>query len=219
MKPIRILLADDHPVVRDGLRALLEREADMSIVAEAADGRETVRLAEEQSPDVVIMDLAMPIMNGIEATRRIVAKSPHTAVVILSMHQDESYVLGSLNAGAKGYLLKDSMRREVIEAVRAVSQGRSFLTRKVSAMLQEDYISQLRRRGLEDSYELLTDREREILQLIAEGRANKEVASLLNISLTTVETHRTHILQKLDLHSVPELILYAVRKGIIPAHL
>jgi len=219
MKPIRILLADDHPVVRDGLRALLEREADMSIVAEAADGRETVRLAEEQSPDVVIMDLAMPIMNGIEATRRIVAKSPHTAVVILSMHQDESYVLGSLNAGAKGYLLKDSMRKEVIEAIRTVSQGRSFLTRKVSAMLQEDYISQLRRRGLEDSYELLTDREREILQLIAEGRANKEVASLLNISLTTVETHRTHILQKLDLHSVPELILYAVRKGIIPAHL
>jgi DNA-binding NarL/FixJ family response regulator len=219
MKPIRILLADDHPVVRDGLRALLEREADMSIVAEAADGRETVRLAEEHSPDVVIMDLAMPIMNGIEATRRIVAKSPHTAVVILSMHQDESYVLGSLNAGAKGYLLKDSMRSEVIEAVRAVSQGRSFLTRKVSAMLQEDYISQLRRRGLEDSYELLTGREREILQLIAEGRANKEVASLLNISLTTVETHRTHILQKLDLHSVPELILYAVRKGIIPAHL
>ena len=219
MKPICILLADDHPVVRDGLRALLEREADMSIVAEAADGREAVRLAEEHSPDVVIMDLAMPILNGIEATRRIVAKRPHTAVVILSMHQDESYVLGSLNAGAKGYLLKDSMRKEVIEAIRTVSQGRSFLTRKVSAMLQEDYISQLRRRGLEDSYELLTDREREILQLIAEGRANKEVASLLNISLTTVETHRTHILQKLDLHSVPELILYAVRKGIIPAHL
>ena len=219
MKPIRILLADDHPVLRDGLRALLEREADMSIVAEAADGREIVRLAEEQSPDVVIMDLAMPIMNGIEATRRIVAKSPHTAVVILSMHQDESYVLGSLNAGAKGYLLKDSMRREVIEAVRAVSQGRSFLTRKVSAMLREDYIGQLRRRGLENSYELLTDREREILQLIAEGRANKEVATVLNISLITVETHRTHIVQKLDLHSVPELILYAVRKGIIPAHL
>lgn len=218
MKPIRILLADDHPVVRDGLRALLEREADMTIVAEAADGREAVRLAEEQSPDVVIMDLGMPIMNGIEATRRIVATSPRTAVVILSMHQDESYVLGSLNAGAKGYLLKDSMRKEVIEAIRAVSLGRSFLTRKVAAMLQEDYITQLRRRGLEDTYELLTDREREVLQLIAEGRTNKEVANVLNISLTTVETHRTHILQKLDLHSVPELILYAVRKGIVSAH-
>ena len=217
MNQIRILLADDHPVVRDGLRALLEREADMAIVAEASDGREAVRLAEEQAPDVVVMDVGMPIMNGMEATRRIVATNSHTAVVILSMHQDESYVLGSLNAGAKGYLLKDSMRKEVIEAIRAVSQGRSFLTRKVSAILQEDYISQLRRRGLEDSYTLLTDREREILQLIAEGRTNKEVASLLNISLTTVETHRTHILQKLDLHSVPELILYAVRKGIISA--
>ncbi len=217
MNQIRILLADDHPVVRDGLRALLEREADMAIVAEAADGREAVHLAEEQAPDVVVMDVGMPVMNGMEATRRIVATHPHTAVVILSMHQDESYVLGSLNAGAKGYLLKDSMRREVIEAIRAVSQGRSFLTRKVSAMLQEEYINQLRRRGLEDSYALLTDREREILQLIAEGRTNKEVANLLNIGLTTVETHRTHILQKLDLHSVPELILYAVRKGIISA--
>jgi len=218
MHPIRILLADDHPVVRDGLRALLEREADMAIVAEAADGREAVRLSEEQAPDVVVMDVGMPVMNGMEATRRIVAATPRTAVVILSMHQDESYLLGSLNAGAKGYLLKDSMRKEVIEAIRAVSQGRSYLTRKVSAILQEDYVSELRRRGLEDSYALLTDREREILQLIAEGRTNKEVANHLNISLTTVETHRTHILQKLDLHSVPELILYAVRKGIIAAH-
>jgi two-component system response regulator NreC len=215
MKAIRILLADDHPVVRDGLRALLGREPDMAIVGEAADGRETVRLAEEQSPDVVVMDLAMPIMNGIEATRRIVATNPRTAVVILSMHQDESYVLGSLNAGAKGYLLKDSMRKEVIEAIRAVSGGRSFLTRKVSRILQEDYIGRLQQRGLEDRYELLSDREREVLQIIAEGRSNKEVANLLNISLTTVETHRAHILQKLDIHGIPELILYAVRKGII----
>jgi two-component system, NarL family, response regulator NreC len=215
MKSIRILLADDHTVVRDGLRALLEREPDMTVVAEAADGRESIQLAKEQSPDVVLMDLAMPVMNGMEATRRILAANPRTAVVILSMHQDESYVLGSLNAGARGYLLKDSMRKEVIDAVRAVYQGRSFLTRKVGTMLQEDYVSQLQRRGLEDSYELLTDREREILQLIAEGRTNKEVAAVLNISLTTVETHRTHILRKLDLHSIPELILYAVRKGII----
>jgi len=215
MKSIRILLADDHNVVRDGLRALLERETDMTVVAEAADGRESVRLAEEQSPDVVVMDLAMPNMNGIEATRRIVAANPRAAVVILSMHQDESYVLGSLNAGAKGYLLKDSMRKEVIDAIRAVYQGRSFVTRKVSRLLQEDYVSRLQNRSLQDSYDLLTNREREILQLIAEGRTNKEVAGVLNISPTTVETHRTHILRKLDLHSVPELILYAVRKGII----
>ncbi len=213
--PIRILLADDHTVVRDGLRALLEKQPDMVVVAEAADGRDSVRLAEEMSPDVVIMDIAMPNMNGIEATRRIAASCPKTAVVILSMHQDESYVLRSLKAGAKGYLLKDSLRSDVIDAIRSVAQGRSFLTRKVSRMLQEDYVSQLERRGLDDSYDLLTDREREVLQLIAEGRTNKEVAGLLSVSLTTVETHRTHILQKLGLHSIPELILYAVRKGII----
>lgn len=212
---IRILLADDHAVVRDGLRALLEKQPDMSVVGEAADGRDSIRLAEEQSPDVVIMDIGMPNLNGIEATRRILAANPRTAVVMLSMHQDESYVLRSLKAGAKAYLLKDSLRSEVIDAIRAVMQGRSFLTRKVSRMLQEDYMRQLENRGLDDSYDLLTDREREILQMVAEGKSNKEVASLLNISQTTVETHRAHILQKLGLHSVPELILYAVRKGII----
>jgi two-component system, NarL family, response regulator NreC len=215
MMSIRILLADDHTVVRDGLRALLEKQPDMTVVGEAADGRDSVRLAEEQLPDVVVMDIAMPNMNGIEATRRILAANPRTNVVMLSMHQDESYVLRSLKAGAKGYLLKDSLRSDVIEAIRTVSQGRSFMTRKVSRILQEDYIRQMERRGLEDSYDLLTDREREILQLVAEGKTNKDVATLLNISLTTVETHRTHILQKLGLHSVPELILYAVRKGII----
>jgi len=213
--PIRILLADDHTVVRDGLRALLEKQADMAVVAEAADGRDSVRLAEEQSPDVVVMDIAMPNMNGIEATRRIISSNPRVAVVILSMHQDESYVLRSLKAGAKGYLLKDSLRSDVIDAIRQVAQGRSFLTKKVSRLLQEDYIRELEQRGLDDSYDLLTEREREILQLVAEGRTNKEVAGLLNVSITTVETHRTHILQKLGLHSVPELILYAVRKGII----
>jgi DNA-binding NarL/FixJ family response regulator len=213
--PIRILLADDHTVVRDGLRALLEKQSDMAVVAEAADGRDSVRLAEEQAPDVVVMDIAMPNMNGIEATRRILSANPHVAVVILSMHQDESYVLRSLKAGAKGYLLKDSLRSDVIDAIRQVAQGRSFLTKKVSRILQEDYIRELEQRGLDDSYDLLTEREREILQLVAEGRTNKEVAGILNVSLTTVETHRTHILQKLGLHSVPELILYAVRKGII----
>jgi DNA-binding NarL/FixJ family response regulator len=215
MPPIRILLADDHTIVRDGLRALLEKQPDMTVSGEAADGREAVQIAEENMPDVVVMDIAMPNMNGIEATRRIIAMRPATGVVILSMHQDESYVLRSLKAGARGYLLKDSLRSDVVEAIRSVAQGRSFLTRKVSRLMQEDYIRQMERRGVEDSYDLLTDREREILQLIAEGRTNKEVANVLNIGLTTVETHRTHILQKLGLHSVPELILYAVRKGII----
>ena len=215
MDPIRILLADDHTVVRDGLRALVEKQPDMTVVGEAADGHDVLRVAEEQSPDVIIMDIAMPNMNGIEATRRIVAANSNTAVVILSMHQDESYVLRALKAGAKGYLLKDSLRADVIEAIRAVSQGRSFLTRKIGRILQEDYVRQLENRGLDDTYDLLTTREREILQLIAEGRTNKEVATLLNLSVTTVETHRTHILQKLSLHSIPELILYAVRKGII----
>jgi two-component system response regulator NreC len=215
MHQIRILLADDHTIVRDGLRSLLEKQPDMTVSGEAADGREAVHFAEENSPDVVVMDIAMPNMNGIEATRRIVATRPATGVVILSMHQDESYVLRSLKAGARGYLLKDSLRSDVVEAIRSVAQGRSFLTRKVSRLMQEDYIRQMERRGVEDSYDLLTDREREILQLIAEGRTNKEVANVLNIGLTTVETHRTHILQKLGLHSIPELILYAVRKGII----
>ena len=215
MAQIRILLADDHNILRDGMRLLLERQPGFVVVGEAADGRETLQLAQDQRPDVVVMDIAMPNMNGIEATRRIVASHPSVGVVILSMHQDESYVLRSLKAGARGYLLKDSLRADVIEAIRTVAQGRSFLTRQVSRLLQEDYIREMERRGLEDSYDLLTDREREVLQLVAEGRANKEVASVLNISLTTVETHRAHTLQKLGLHSVPELILYAVRKGII----
>jgi len=143
MKPIRILLADDHTVVRDGLRALLEHESDMTVVAEAADGRECILLAETEAPDVIVMDIAMPNMNGMEATRRVLAANARVGVVILSMHQDESYVLGALKAGAKGYLLKDSIRSEVVQAIRAVSQGRSFLTRKVARILQEDYVSRL----------------------------------------------------------------------------
>lgn len=214
-QPIRILLADDHTIVRDGLRALLERQPDMAVVAEAGDGRECVQLAAQHSPDVVMMDVAMPDMNGIEAARRVLAENPKTSVVMLSMHRDESYVLRSLKAGAKGYLLKDSPRDDVLAAIRAVAQGRSWLSGKVASMLREDYVRQLESRGLEDSYDLLTDREREILQLLAEGKANKEVASLLNISPTTVETHRGHILQKLSLHSTADLILYAVRKRII----
>ncbi len=215
MDPIRILLADDHNVLREGMRLLLERQPGFQVVGEASDGRETIGLVEDQHPDVVIMDIAMPNLNGIEATRRITERSPRTGVVILSMHHDESYVIQSLKAGARAYLLKDALKTELISAIQAVAQGKSFFSPKISQILQEDYVQALGRKGAHDSYDLLTDREHEILQLIAEGKTNKEVANLLNLSLHTVDTHRTHILQKLNLHSVPELILYAVRKGII----
>jgi DNA-binding NarL/FixJ family response regulator len=215
MAPIRILLADDHNILRDGMRLLLERQPGFTVIGEAADGRETVQLAEKLSPDVIVMDIAMPSLNGIEATRRIVEKHPETGVVILSMHDDESYVIRSLKAGARAYLLKDAVKTELIAAIQAVVQGRSYFSPKISRILQEDFVQLLGRRGAEDSYDLLTDREREVLQLVAEGKTNKEIANTLNLSLYTVDTHRTHILQKLNLHSVPELILYAVRKGII----
>ncbi len=215
MDTIRILLADDHTVMRSGLRLLLERQPDFVVAGEAADGREAVALAASTAAEVVVMDVAMPLLNGIEATRQITGANPKTAVIILSMHSDESYVLRALKAGARGYLLKDSAEADLIKAVRAVHEGRNSFSPAISRMLLEDYIRQLQQRGGEDSYELLSTREREILQLIAEGKSNKDVANLLNLSLHTVETHRTHILQKLNLHSIPELILYAVRKGII----
>jgi DNA-binding NarL/FixJ family response regulator len=215
MTPVRILLADDHIVMRNGLRLLLERQSHLRVVGEAADGRQAVALSESANPDVVIMDIAMPNLNGIEAARQIVNRNPRTAIAILSMHSDESYVIRALKAGARAYLLKDSAEADLLAAVRALTEGKSFFSPAISKILVEDYMRQLESRGAEDTYELLTNREREILQLLAEGRTNKEAANMLNLSLYTVETHRTHILQKLNLHSVPELILYAVRKGII----
>ena len=215
MSVVRILLADDHTVMRNGLRLLLERQSHLQVVGEAADGRQAVALSESANPDVVIMDIGMPNLNGIEATRQIVNRNPRTAVAILSMHSDESYVIRALKAGARAYLLKDSAEADLLAAVRALTEGKSFFSPAISKILVEDYMRQLESRGAEDTYELLTNREREILQLLAEGRTNKEAANMLNLSLYTVETHRTHILQKLNLHSVPELILYAVRKGII----
>jgi DNA-binding NarL/FixJ family response regulator len=215
MTPIRILLADDHNLLRDGLRLLLERQPGFAVVAEAGDGREALRLAEEHRPDVAVMDIAMPLLNGIDATKRIVDACTPTSVIILSMHHDESYIVRALNAGARGYLLKDSLKADLIGAVKAVSQGHSYFSPQIRALLQEDYFREMSDKHKTDSFELLTAREREILQLAAEGRSNKEVAQLLNLSQHTVETHRAHILQKLNLHTVPELILYAVRKGII----
>jgi two-component system response regulator NreC len=215
VKQIRILLADDHNVMRRGLRLLLEGQPDFKVVAEAADGRQAVEQAKAHAPDVVVLDLAMPNLSGIEAAQRILADSPSTSLVVLSMHSDEGYVLRALKAGAKGYLLKDSAEGDLIEAIRAVSRGKTFFSPEISRMLVEDYVRELRTRGVEDSYELLTAREREVLQMIAEGRSNKEVATALNISLYTVETHRRNLQDKLNLHSPAELILYAVRKRLI----
>lgn len=215
MKKLRILLADDHIVMRTGLRALLERQPDLEVVGECENGRETVQLSASLRPDVVVMDVGMPLLNGIEATKSIVTQRPATAVVILSMHADESYVMRALNAGARGYLLKDSAAADLLGAIQAVSQGKSFFSPKVSRILAEDYVRVLKQKGAIDTYDLLTSREREILQLLAEGKTNKEVATDLNISTYTVETHRSHILQKLNLHNSAEVVLYAVRKGLL----
>lgn len=215
MKKIRILLADDHGLVRKGLRLLLERETGFEVVGEAADGREAARLAETLEPDIVVMDIAMPQLNGIDATAQIVKRNPRIGVIILSMHSDESYLMRALTAGARGYLLKDSAEPDLLRAVQVVAEGKPFFSPAIAAALLEDYVRQLQQRGLQDTYELLTDREKEILQLLAEGKSNKEVASLLNLSPYTVETHRTHIMQKLNLHNTAEIVLYAVRKKII----
>jgi DNA-binding NarL/FixJ family response regulator len=212
---IRIVLADDHAVMRRGLRLVLEQQQDFEVLGEANDGREAMNLVESCKPDVAVLDITMPNLNGIEAARQIIAKQPNVAIVILSMHSDEGYVLRALKAGARGYLLKESPEADFIQAVRSVSEGKAYFSPAVSRMLVEDYVRQLQDKDIEDSYDLLTSRERELLQLIAEGKSNKDIANMLNLSLYTVETHRSNILGKLNLHSVPELILYAVRKGVI----
>jgi two-component system, NarL family, response regulator NreC len=212
---IRIILSDDHAVIRRGLRLVLEEQEDFEVIGEASDGREAVHLAEMLKPEIAVLDISMPNLNGIEAARQISAKQLGTSIVVLSMHADESFVLRALKAGARGYVLKESREGDLINAIRLVSEGKSFLSPAVSRMLVEDYVRQLQDKDIDDSYELLTLREREILQLIAEGKSNKDIANMLNLSLYTVETHRSNILEKLNLHSVAELILYAVRKGVI----
>ncbi len=215
MSNIKILLADDHGVVRKGLRFLLERQADMEVVGEAKDGREAVRLAEELNPTIVIMDIAMPLLNGIDATAQIIKRNPGIGVIILSMHADEGYLVRILTAGARGYLLKDSAETDVVRAVQTVAQGKPSFSPQIAQALLEDYMRQLQQRGLEDSYDLLTEREKEILQLLAEGKSNKEVATILGLSVYTVETHRANLMQRLNLHSTAEIVLYAVRKKIV----
>jgi two-component system response regulator NreC len=202
-------------MMRRGLRLLLEREPDFAVVAEAADGREAVQAVEQHAPDTAVLDIAMPHLNGIEATLRICSAAPKTAVIILSMHSDETYVLRALKAGARGYLLKDSAEADLISAIRNVVKGKTFFSPVISNMLVQDYIREIKQRGTDDSYELLTTREREVVQLMAEGNTTKEIATNLNLSAYTVETHRSNIMRKLNVNSLAELILYAVRKGII----
>jgi len=215
MARMRILLADDHTLMRHGLRKIIEEQPDWEVVAETGDGREAVRLALELKPDVAILDIAMPLLNGIEATRQIARRAPPVRILILSMYSDESYIVQALRAGAHGYLLKDSADVDLIRAVTAVRQGKSFFSPVVAKVMLDDYVRRLADKGITDRFDSLSEREREIFQLIAEGRSNKEIADLINLSVSTVETHRAHIMEKLDVHNTAEIVLYAVRKGVI----
>jgi two-component system response regulator NreC len=210
MKRIRILLADDHAVVRQGFKMILSAEKDMEIVGEAGNGREAVEQAEQLRPDIVVMDVAMPELNGIEATRRLAASMPHTRVIALSMHKDSVYVREILRAGARGYLLKDSGAGDLVSAIRAVASGESYLSPAVSNAVLDDY-----RKHVTNPIDLLTSREREVLQMLAEGKTNKEIAVVLNLSVYTVDAHRGRIMEKLNVHSINELVRFAVRNGLI----
>jgi DNA-binding NarL/FixJ family response regulator len=212
---LKVLLADDHGVVRKGLRLLLEQYPELEVAGEAVNGREVVKLATELSPDVILMDVAMPLLNGIEAAEQIRKMNAEIGIIMLTMHADESYVLRALNAGVKGYLLKESAEDDLLRAVKAVSQGKPFFSPAITQTLLEDYMRVLKQEGLSDTFELLTPREKEVLQLLAEGKANKDVAAILDVSLYTVESHRTNFMQKLNLHNTAEIVLYAVRKNLV----
>jgi len=215
MNKIRILIGDDHSIVRHGLRFVLENEPDMEVVGEAADGREAVRLAEELRPQIIVIDIGMPQLNGLEAAAQIVKRDPEAAVIVLSVYTDEVYLVRALKAGVKGYLVKGSVDDDLVAAVRIVASGKCFFSPEIAQLLADNYTRQLQEKEVEDSYDLLTEREKEILQLLAEGRSNKEAAAILNVSPYTVETHRMHFMQKLNLHNRGEISLYAVRKKII----
>lgn len=212
---LRILLADDHTLVRQGFRKILEERDEWQVVGEAGNGRDAVRLALDLKPDVVIMDIGMPLLNGIEATRQIVHRCPVISVLILSMHSEEAYVTQVLHAGARGYLVKDSADVDLIQAVAALADGKSFFSPAVAKVMLDDYRRTLGERGLTDRYDSLSDREREVFQLVAEGHSNRKIADLLCVSSSTVETHRAHVMEKLNVHSAVEIVLYAVRKGVI----
>ncbi len=215
MAKLRVLLGDDHTLVRHGLRKILEERPDWEIVAEVGDGREAVRKCTALKPDVAVLDIAMPLLNGIDATQQIVRKVPETKVLVLSMHSDEAYVTRALQAGATGYMLKDSAGKDLLKGIASVAAGQAYFSPAIASLMLDDYVRRVAGSGVADRYETLSEREREIFQLIAEARTNKEVAELLEISPATVETHRARILQKLDIHNTAELVLYAVRRGVI----
>jgi len=215
MRKLSIVLGDDHTLLRQGLRKILEERPDWEVVAEAGDGREAVRQILATTPDVAILDIGMPLLNGIDATRQVVRRMPECRVLILSMHANEAYIIQALKAGAKGYMLKDSADTDLIRGVAAIAAGKSFFSPAAAKVMLDDYVRHLAEKGIADRYESLSEREREIFQLVAEGRSNKEVAELLSVSPATVDTHRAHILQKLDVHNTAELVLYAVRRGVI----
>lgn len=215
MGDLRLLIGDDHTLVRQGLRKILEERRDWHVVAEVGDGREAVLQALALHPAVAILDIAMPVLNGIEATGQIVRRLPQIRVLILSMHSQEAYIVQAVKAGAHGYLLKDSADADLIQAVSALANRRSFFSPAVARVMLDDYVRHLTERGMVDRYDSLTEREREVFQLIAEGHSNKEIADLLSVSPATIETHRAHVLQKLDVHNTAEVVLYAVRRGVI----
>jgi two-component system response regulator NreC len=210
---IRIVLADDHKILRDGLRSLLEQQPDTQVVAEADNGRATVKLAQELKPDVVVMDIGMPDLNGIDATKQIVAKAPGVKVIALSMHSDKRFVQGMLSAGASGYLLKDSAFDELARAIQAVTAHQTYLSPEVAGVVVESMVSKTARRPSRAAVSL-TDREREVLQLMSEGKSTKQIAAILSISIKTIETHRSRIMDKLGIHSVAELTKFAIREGL-----
>ena len=211
----KVLIADDHGVVRKGLRLLLEQYPELAVIGEAANGREAVTMAAALSPQIVVLDVAMPILNGIEAAEQILKANSQTGVILLTMHADESYVLRALHAGVKGYLLKESAEDDLLLAIRSVANGKPFFSRAINEVLLEDYMRVLKQQGLSDTFDLLTTREKEVLQLLAEGRTNKDVATLLDVSPYTVESHRTNLMQKLNVHNTAEIVLYAVRKRLV----
>lgn len=209
---IKIILADDHTLMRQGLSTMLEQQVDINVVAEANTGREAVQLAEKYEPDVVVMDVSMPDLNGIDATRQIVARAPRTRVIALSMHSDRQFVVEMFRAGAKGYMLKDSAFEELASAIRTVVHNRTYIAPKISGFSMEDVTR--KESGVPLIAPRLTDREREVLQLIAEGKGTKEIAAELFLSAKTVETHRQHLMDKLDMYTVAELTKYAIREGL-----